>query len=86
MSLDDLENIIKDMGIYTSKLIDVTDGMKGKLMSIKRMFENGCIDEVYIVNGKHHERIRDILNGKMTICTRITWINFHGLYMNVYNL
>ncbi|MCD6483387.1 MAG: hypothetical protein J7K83_03935 [Candidatus Aenigmarchaeota archaeon] len=35
MSLDDLENIIKDMGIHTLKLIDVTGGMKGKLMSIK---------------------------------------------------
>lgn len=72
MGLDDLESIIKDMGTYTLKSIDVTGGMKGKLMSIRRMLENGCIDEVYIVNGKHPERIRDILNGKTATCTKIT--------------
>ncbi|EHP87727.1 [5-(aminomethyl)furan-3-yl]methyl phosphate kinase [Methanotorris formicicus] len=27
----------------------------------------------YVVNGKHPERIINLLNGKMSICTKITW-------------
>ena len=73
MDLDDLESIIKDMGTYTSKSVDVTGGMKGKLLSVKRMLENDYVDEVYIVNGRYPERIIDILSGKRVKCTKIMY-------------
>jgi len=51
------------------KTIDVTGSMKGKLEVILSIIN--YVDEVIIVNGNIPNRIRKIIQGKETICTRI---------------
>jgi len=48
---------------------DVTGGMQGKIESILNLLDH--TQEVYLVNGNHPERLKEILLGNTTICTRI---------------
>ena len=48
---------------------DVTGGMQGKIESIIKLLPYA--QEVYLVNGNHPERLKEILNGNKTLCTRI---------------
>jgi len=61
--LKDLETLSTDLNKYT----DVTEGMKGKVNTIKNIAKLGI--DVVVLNGNKHNRLHDVLVGKKTRCS-----------------